>query len=234
MKNGTRCIWVMIAMPAIIWIGGQAARCVGEEVSVLVNKPENSPTSAPSESGPVLPPPVKPSDEAPITAAPLPVPPQTTAPPANPAVKRPFMRPAVPRGSVEQRVDGVEPIPVPQNVAPQNITPREGRVATPLPPGVKLMPTPPIKYDTDGDARKLYRSSGKVDIVMLTQNPADGCFYEIPLSIPGCCAGQPLVAGGRGVVTGRGKVEYRWPCGFRAIVKFRQARGDVEVEYEGD
>lgn len=228
-RNRTHSIRLMIAGMLIAWIGGRAALGVAEEVSVLVNKPEN----APAASGPVLPAPAKPSGSA-SAVAPLPVPPQATAPPANPGVKRPFMRPAVPRGMAEQRLDGVEPIPVPQNAAPQNIAPREGRVVTPLPPGVKLMPTPPIEYDTDGDARKLYRRSGKVDIVMMTQNPEDGCFYEIPLSIPACCAGQPLVGGGRGVVTGRSKVEYRWPCGFRAIVKFRPAHGDVEVEYEGD
>lgn len=224
-KNRTRFVWLVVAGASIAWIGGRAALSVAEEASVLVNKPENA--AADAGSGPKLPPPVKPS-APPAAAAPLPVPPQ--APPlANPAVKRPFMRPAVPRGSVEQKLDGAEPIPVPQNAVP-----RDGRVAPSLPPGVKVMPTPPVEYDTDDDARKMYRRTGKVDIVVLTQNPADGCFYEIPLCIPGCCVGQPLVAGGRGLVTGRGKVEYRWPCGFRAIVKFRQALGDVEVEYEGD
>ncbi len=225
-KNHARFVRLIIAGMLIAWMASRAALSVAEEASVLVNKPEKAAT--PAASGPVLPPPVKPS-LPPAAAAPLPVPPQVTSPQANPAVKRPFMRPAVPRGSVEQKLDGMEPMPVPQNAVP-----REGRIAPPLPPGVKLMPTPPIEYDTDHDARKLYRSSGKVDIVVLTQNPADGCFYQIPLSIPGCCVGQPSVAGGRGLVTGRGKVEYRWPCGFRAIVKFRQVLGDVKVEYEGD
>ena len=78
----------------------------------------------------------------------------------------------------------------------------------------------------------MYRS-GEVNVVMLTKNPADGCAYEIPMCIPACCVGDPSVSGGRGLL-GRGVVEYRWPCGFRAIVKFRHLRGDIEVEYEGD
>jgi hypothetical protein len=99
----------------------------------------------------------------------------------------------------------------------------------------EVKPTPPIVYDTDRDARRMYRSSGDVDIVMVTQNPADGCYYEIPLCVPGCCVGEPTVSSGRGIF-GRGVVEYCWPSsGFRAIVKFRQiVRCDVKVEYEGD
>lgn len=229
-NNRRHFVWLMITGMAIVWIGNVATLGVAEETSVLVNKPESAAT--PATSGPVLPPQVKPSESR-VTAAPLPIPPQ--APPlANPAVKRPFMRPAVPRGLAEPKVDGAESLPAPQNAVPQNAVPRDSRATPPLPPGIKLMPTPPIEYDTDDDARDLYRSSGKVDIVVLVQNPADGNYFQLPLSIPGCCVGQPLVAGGRGLVTGRGKVEYRWPCGFRAIVKFRQKFGDVEVEYEGD
>ena len=73
----------------------------------------------------------------------------------------------------------------------------------------------------------------QINIVMLTQDPSDGCAYEIPLCIPACCDGEPKVSGGRGIF-GRGVVEYCWPCGFRAIVKFRHVLGDVKVEYEGD
>ena len=68
---------------------------------------------------------------------------------------------------------------------------------------------------------------------MLTKDPADGCMYEIPMCIPACCVGDPSVSGGRGIF-GRGVVEYCWPCGFRAIVKFRHVLGNVKVEYEGD
>lgn len=100
-------------------------------------------------------------------------------------------------------------------------------------PEFEVRPAPPIKYDTDGDARRMYRKSGEVQVVMVAQNPADGCHYEIPMCIPGCCVGEPKVSGGRGLL-GRGVVEFCWECGFRAQVKFRQFLGDVKVEYEGD
>jgi hypothetical protein len=100
-------------------------------------------------------------------------------------------------------------------------------------PPIDIRPTPPIEYDTDGDARDMYREAGEIEIVMLTQNPADGCFYEIPLCVPGCCEGVPTISADRGIF-GRGVVEYCWPCGFRAEVKFRKILGDVKVEYEGD
>jgi hypothetical protein len=96
-----------------------------------------------------------------------------------------------------------------------------------------IHPALPIKYDTDSDARRMYRHNGEVELIMVTQNPADGCFYEIPLCIPACCTGEPIMSGGRGIF-GRGVVEYCWPCGFRAIVKFRHILGDVRVDYEGD
>jgi hypothetical protein len=99
--------------------------------------------------------------------------------------------------------------------------------------GVEVRPAPPIEYDTDGDARRMYRRTGEVHLAMVTQNPADGCFYEIPMCIPACCTGEPIISSGRGIF-GRGVVEYCWACGFRAKVKFRHVLGDVEVEYEGD
>ena len=98
--------------------------------------------------------------------------------------------------------------------------------------GLVISPTPPIDYDTDHDARKMYRT-GKIDLVMLTTDPTSNCTYEIPMCIPACCVGDPKISDGRGIF-GRGIVEYRWACGFRAIVKFRHVLKDVEVEYEGD
>jgi len=78
----------------------------------------------------------------------------------------------------------------------------------------------------------MYRS-GQIQMVMVTQDPADGCCYEIPLCIPACCTGAPTISSGHGIF-GRGVVEYCWSCGFRAKVKFRHVRGDVKVEYDGD
>lgn len=210
-----------------VWIGSTTAK---EESSVLVNKPV-----AQVETGPVLPPPAKPSQPVVNSKAgtdplaptaklatspqPLPVPPQ----PPNSTVKRPFMRPAEPaRG----KLVGEEPMPGPANSAPGS------QVPPPSVTDVVVKPAPPIEYDTDGDARDMYRT-GQIELVMLTKDPADGCMYEIPMCIPACCVGEPRVSGGLGIL-GRGKVEYCWPCGFRAIVKFRHLLGDIEVEYEGD
>jgi hypothetical protein len=114
-----------------------------------------------------------------------------------------------------------ELIPPPQDALP------EDRVA------LDIRPTPPIEYDTDGDARDMYRATGEIELVMVTQNPADGCYYEIPMCIPGCCEGEPQVSSRRGIF-GRGVVEYCWDCGFRAEVRFRHILGDVKVDYEGD
>ena len=95
-----------------------------------------------------------------------------------------------------------------------------------------VRPMPRIKYDTDHDARKMYRS-GQIQLVVAVQNPADSCLYEIPLCIPACCVGEPRIAGGKGLL-GRGVVEYCWACGFKAKIKFRDLLHDVKVDYEGD
>jgi len=180
----------------------------------------------------VLPPPVKHSDTAKDPA------PQQTAgatltqpnkatppqiqPPAKSAVKRPFMRPAQPREPGRgQLTTHDEPMPAPEGPPASGPSVRDPNVH----------PAPPIVYDTDHDARKMYRS-GQVQLVMVTQDPADGCCYEIPLCIP-ACTGEPKISSGRGLL-GRGVVEYCWSCGFRAKVKFRHVRGDVRVDYEGD
>jgi hypothetical protein len=209
-----------------IWIGSTNAN--QQEASILVGKP-----SAKATEGPVLPPPAKPANSSKDLFAPQqpagptaiqaqPKPPQTPRlqPPTNSTVKRPFMQPAQPRGG--QMATQSEPMPAPEGA------PIDG------PPvrGPNIHPTPPIVYDTDHDARKMYRS-GQVQLVMVTQDPADGCCYEIPLCIPACCTGEPKVSAGRGLL-GRGVVEYCWQCGFRAKVKFRHVRGDVRVDYEGD
>ena len=220
-----------------IWIESTNAK--DEETSVLVKK-STTPSAAPVD-GPVLPPPARPAapvqdpfaptqPTTPQPAAPLVAPqlqapslPMPTPPPARSTVKRPFMRPAQPlepaRGQLSAQT---EPMPIPEGqplVAPPT---RE----------LNVRPTPPIEYDTDHDARKMYRA-GQIQLVVVTQDPSDGCLYEIPLCIPACCTGEPKVVGGKGLL-GRGVVEYCWACGFKAKVKFRHVLGDVKVEYEGD
>jgi hypothetical protein len=117
-----------------------------------------------------------------------------------------------------------EAMPAPQGGASRNV-PQSGEP-------MNLRPTPHVVYDTDSDARRMYACYGSVDMIMVTQNPADKCFYEIPLCIPACCVGEPTMSSKCGLF-GRGVVTYCWPCGFEAIVKFRNI-GDVRVDYEGD
>lgn len=210
-----------------VWISSTSAK--DEETSVLVNKPE-----AASTQGPVLPPPAKPANPsknlfapqqpaAPAAAQPKPVQTAPTQPRTTSTVKRPFMQPAQPREPARGQLSAqTEPMPAPQGQP----------IADPPVRDPNVKPAPPIVYDTDNDARKMYRT-GQVQLVMVTQDPSDGCLYEIPLCIPACCTGEPKVSGGRSLL-GRGVVEYCWPCGFRAIVKFRHLLGDVRVDYEGD
>ena len=196
-----------------VWISATSAKDEGG--SVLVKKP-----AAAATQGPALPPPANPQKDLanPQKDVVQPAPSQ----PAKPAAKRPFMQPAQPRESVSGKLtaDG-EALP----------PPADARTA-PSTKELNVRPAPPIVYDTDRDARRLYRA-GKVDLVMLTQNPSDGCYYEIPMCVPACCTGEPTVSGGHGIF-GRGVVEYCWSCGFRAKVKFRHVLGNVKVEYEGD
>jgi hypothetical protein len=234
-----------------VWFGTATAT---EETSVLVKKPAQA-----ADSGPVLPPPSNPNElrapdelPAPNSASsadpfapptngstnngavkssakqPLPVPPQTQS--AQPAAKQSFMRPARPLDPAKGKLVA-EPTP-----AVLGATNNAQVQPLPAPPsveeGIEVRPTPPIEYDTDKDARRMYRS-GKIELVMVTKDPTSGCAYEIPICIPACCVGDPLVSAKTGIF-GRGVVEYRWACGFRAIVKFRHVLGDVKVEYEGD
>jgi hypothetical protein len=185
-----------------------------DEASILVDKKAELANTAPVLAAPA-------NEET----LPAPTPPVANVPQqSEPAAKQPFLRPATPKRRVPATTAlsvKQEPMPAPEEVVEAS--------------AVEVRPTPPIVYDTDRDARRMYRSSGEVELVMVTQNPADGCFYEIPLCIPACCVGEPTVSSGRGLL-GRGVVEYCWPsCGFRAIVKFRQiVHCDVKVEYEGD
>src|SRR5262245_24289525 len=204
-----------------VWISSTSAK--DEETSVLVKKPDSSAAQTQAEQGPVLPPPAKssapstdlfaPQPPAPSKAAqPIPPPPTATQPRANSTVKRPFMRPALPRepGRGELTTQS-EPMPAPAGAPlPEAALPTGG--------DPNVHPAPPIVYDTDHDARKMFRT-GQVQLVMVTQDPSDGCLYEIPLCIPACCTGEPKIRGGRGLL-GRGVVEYCWSCGFKAKVKF--------------
>lgn len=148
-----------------------------------------------------------PAQPAPTIAQPAPTlaqPAPTMAPPAQPVI--------------DEGVSAPGSLPSPDAIVGQG-------------PQGAVRKAPPIKYDTDRDARRMY-ASGSVNMIMVTENPADHCVYEIPLCIPACCIGEPTVTSRCGLF-GRGIVEYCWPCGFEAIVKFRNI-GDIRVDYEGD
>src|SRR6476620_3690781 len=160
-----------------VWISSTNAK---EETSVLVKKPDTAATQ-----GPVLPPPAKPATPStdlfapgqPSTPAgaapstPLPPPPQSRT---NSAVKRPFMQPALPRDSGRGQLSAqTEPMPIPQG-APQAeplSRPDQPMLLGPPVRDPNVRPTPRIKYDTDHDARKMYRS-GQIQLVVAVQNPA--------------------------------------------------------------
>jgi hypothetical protein len=94
-------------------------------------------------------------------------------------------------------------------------------------------PAPCINYRTHLRARRMLRCQAQVQVAMLADNPADcvNCPVVVPLCIPACCTGEPVVTSHCGLL-GRGIVEYCWPCGFSAEVAFR-ARGDIMVHYRG-
>jgi hypothetical protein len=186
------------------------------ESSILVQPPANADSPAtsitPNPSAvnqiEVLPPPQRPGR-------------QPLARQSNRVARRqPFLRPTEP-GPAEQ-------------LAPPANEPSVVEEAMPAPETTEAIvrPTPHITTDTDRGARRMYRESGEVELVMVVKNPADGCLYEIPLCVPACCTGEPVMNEWRGLF-GRGVVEYCWDCGFRATVKFRHILGDVKVEYDG-
>ena len=102
-------------------------------------------------------------------------------------------------------------------------------MAAPASAEIKAIPVAKIDYDYKRRAKKRFRGSPMVDVVMITENPADGCFYEIPMCLPACCTGEPTMHSYCGLF-GRGVVVYCYECGLEIEVKFR-LRGDVEVEY---
>lgn len=114
------------------------------------------------------------------------------------------------------------PAPLPDGVPPQDVVAVQESA-------VKVHPVADIDYDVTRRARKRFAGSPFVDLTMITQNPADGCFYEIPMCLPACCTGEPKVSSYCGLF-GRGVVVYCYECGLEIEVKFR-LRGDVEVEY---
>jgi hypothetical protein len=193
------------------------------ESSVLLQPPansavtvESSKASVPSQvsatiQGEVLPPPRQPGKQPLVRQS------------NRLARRQPFLRPTE-ELSETSMPDSPMPATQPPVVEETMPAPELGEVV--------IQPAPRISTDTDPAARRMYRSSGQVDLVMVVKNPADGCLYEIPLCIPACCTGEPTVVERRGIFR-RGVVDYCWECGFTASVRFRHILGDVKVEYDG-
>jgi hypothetical protein len=102
-------------------------------------------------------------------------------------------------------------------------------LAPPVQDGVVVHPVTKLDYHVSRRARRAFAGANFVELTMVTQNPADGCFYEIPLCVPECCLGEPQVTSHCGLL-GRGVVKYCYECGLEVEVIFR-LRGDVKVEY---
>ena len=115
----------------------------------------------------------------------------------------------------------LEEIPAPL-AAPVEPTP----LATAAP---TLIPVADVKYKLRPSARRMLEQHGTIDFVLAVDNPQDAsdCLYEVPVFVPGCCQGDPLVQPRSGLL-GRGVVEYCWPNGYQVAVIFR-LRGDVVV-----
>jgi hypothetical protein len=117
-------------------------------------------------------------------------------------------------------LDSAAPAAVPEELAPPQDGPTDGVIVHAI---------AKIDYDVTRRARRMFAGAPFVELTMITQNPADGCFYEIPMCLPACCTGEPQVNSYCGLF-GRGVVKYCYECGLEVEVKFR-LRGDVEVEY---
>lgn len=128
-----------------------------------------------------------------------------------PSTEQPELVPAMP----------TTPQPMPAAGPQEEMAPPQGAVT--------VHPVARIDYDVTRRARRLFGGSPFVELSMVTQNPADGCFYEIPLCLPACCTGEPTMTSYCGLF-GRGVVVYCYQCGLEIEVTFR-LRGDVEVEY---
>jgi hypothetical protein len=93
-------------------------------------------------------------------------------------------------------------------------------------------PTPCIRY-IDRTCHKPCCGDCKPPIktVLKVVNPVTCCPVEVPVCLPACCDGCPVVDGQRGLLC-RGVVTYDWCCGYRVVVRFDRC-GDVTVVYRG-
>jgi len=72
-----------------------------------------------------------------------------------------------------------------------------------------------------------------VQMVLVVTDPCCPCkcAIEVPVCVPGCCLGSPVIAA-RHDLLGRGLVTCTWPSGFKVRIVFRHT-GDLLVHYCG-
>ena len=68
-------------------------------------------------------------------------------------------------------------------------------------------------------------------IVLKVKDPCTCCEVEVPVCMPACCEGEPVVCSGKGFLC-RDIVEYEWCCGFSVRVAFKKC-GDLVVTTRG-
>jgi hypothetical protein len=69
------------------------------------------------------------------------------------------------------------------------------------------------------------------EITLKVKDPCTGCEVDVPICLPACCKGEPVVCCGKGLFC-RDTVDYEWCCGFRVKVVFRRC-GDLLVKTWG-
>ena len=146
------------------------------------------------------------------------------------------------------RSTSVRPVPVqPVRVQPEVLpTPPE---VTPVPPPVIGRPVMPPNYLAPNylalvappkyrvrvkhhrTLRKTCCGSCVARTVILDVQGPNHRAVAFPVPIPGCCAGDPVVAKDRDIL-GRFSYTYRWPSDYKIDVVFR-VRGDIVVHTWG-
>jgi hypothetical protein len=109
--------------------------------------------------------------------------------------------------------------------------------ASPAPAAVAVASCAPAKCCPPSICYRSHKGCGcfdpckRMDMVLMVKDPCSCCLVEVPVCIPACCTGNPIVCCHKGFLH-RNVVEYSWPCGFCLKVVFDR-RGDVTVHYYG-
>jgi len=107
--------------------------------------------------------------------------------------------------------------------------------ATPVVAPCVCCPTPCIKYRHAAfDLGRLCRPKcckPPVKLVLATKNPCTCCPVDVPVCLPGCCCGEPIVDC-RKTLIGEGIVTYDWCCGVSVTIRYKKC-GEVLVTYRG-